>query len=185
MTIKLNLGSGDTKIEGFINVDHRNTRNVDRVDDVFVLKIVEDNSVDEIVASHVLEHACYDRTRIILRRWRQVLKPKGILWIALPNFEMVLNEHLTNYKKGKINWEYFNSRIFGNATIARRMYGRKSLENIKGILRYEIAFHREVFTRDMITDLLKKEGFKVDDNIMQLPHRLNHAHEICIKAINC
>jgi predicted SAM-dependent methyltransferase len=55
--MKLNIGGGDTKYEGFVNVDYDANCNpdycVDMEKDVWPF---EDNSVDAVIAHHVLEH---------------------------------------------------------------------------------------------------------------------------------
>ena len=115
--MRLNLGSNDMRFEDFLNLDHRKIDKVDIVDDAFALDSFEQNSVKEMIASHILEHASFDRTVGILKRWKEVLTSGGILWVAVPNYELVYTKHLENYNSGEIDWEFFNSRIFGNANI--------------------------------------------------------------------
>ena len=180
--MKINLGSGTLPIDGFLDVDHRSDVG-DIVDDAFLLESLELNSVEEIVASHILEHACFDRTQTILTRWKDILKPGGILWIAVPNFDLVLKQHLTDYYNGTTTWEYFNSRIFGNAKVARKMYGEKKLEEVDGIFQYELAFHRSVFNRDMLEKCLNDCGFSNVESIEQIPYKRSHPHEICYRGV--
>ena len=47
----------------------------------------EDNTVDLIYASHVIEY--FDRYEVedLLREWRRALKTSGVLRLAVPNFE--------------------------------------------------------------------------------------------------
>tara|TARA_R100000329_G_scaffold147777_1_gene135786 strand:- start:123 stop:662 length:540 start_codon:yes stop_codon:yes gene_type:complete len=85
--IKLNLGCFDRKIHGFINIDIREDVNPDVVDDVFKLDNFQENSVDLIYACHVLEHADYIESERALRRWFAVLKPGGVLRLAVPDME--------------------------------------------------------------------------------------------------
>jgi len=183
--MKLNLGSNDQIIEDFKNVDHRALKNVDIVDDAFLLSTIKENSIEEILASHILEHACFDRTEDTLRRWRKVLAPGGRLWVAVPNFKLVFTEHLDNYRAGEISWEYFNSRIFGNAKVARNMYGEETLEEMDGIYKYEMAFHRAVFTEDMLKGMMEKSGFKKVKIINNIPlkGKRSHKHEICCVGV--
>ncbi|MBT3989479.1 MAG: methyltransferase domain-containing protein [Rhodospirillaceae bacterium] len=55
--MKLNLGCGNNKLEGYLNVDSQQLCAPDQVVDLEVFPWpFEDNSVDEIVMSHVLEH---------------------------------------------------------------------------------------------------------------------------------
>ena len=58
------------------------------VTDIFKpLPMFEDNSVDAIIARHVLEH-CIDIITV-LREWRRILKSGGLLIVASPNEEIV------------------------------------------------------------------------------------------------
>ena len=85
--IKLHLGCYDRKIPDFVNIDIRSDVNPDIVDDVFTLNAIKDNSVDLIYACHVLEHGDYKETELALKRWYSVLKPGGILRLAVPDME--------------------------------------------------------------------------------------------------
>lgn len=85
--IKLHLGCFDRKIHGFINIDIREDVKPDLVDDVFKLNKFEKNSVDLIYACHVLEHADYLESELALARWYEILKPNGVLRLAVPDME--------------------------------------------------------------------------------------------------
>ena len=55
--MKLNLGSGLKRIDGFLNVDYDERSNPDFIVDLEKgILPFEDNSVDGIVAHHILEH---------------------------------------------------------------------------------------------------------------------------------
>jgi len=47
--MKLNLGSNNTRYQGFLNVDIRDITGVDIVEDVTVLASIPDGAVDEII----------------------------------------------------------------------------------------------------------------------------------------
>ena len=83
--IKLNLGgaelfdggSGSPKLEGFTNIDIRNYSGVDIVHDIISLPMFKDDSVDEIRASHVIEHIHPENITKVLAEWHRILKPEG------------------------------------------------------------------------------------------------------------
>lgn len=55
--MKLNIGSGSDRFENFINIDYDLNCNPDYCLDIEKDKLpFEDNSVDEVIAHHVLEH---------------------------------------------------------------------------------------------------------------------------------
>ena len=83
--VKLNLGCGDRKIHGFVNVDARDDTNPDFVYDVTKIHEKFEN-VDLIYACHVLEHfpskksSFQPRTwKEVLNSWHKTLKPGGTL----------------------------------------------------------------------------------------------------------
>ena len=81
--MKLNLGCGEKKMAGYINVDI--CGNPDKRVDLSVFPWpFEDNSADEISSSHFLEHVLdYERTILEIHR---ILKPRGILHFKVPHF---------------------------------------------------------------------------------------------------
>lgn len=89
MTVKLHLGCGNKKIDNFINIDCRSLPTVDKVENVELLRSYKENSVDLIYCSHVLEHFGRWRYKHVLQRWFEVLKPNGILRLAVPDFEKI------------------------------------------------------------------------------------------------
>jgi len=92
--MKLHLGSASKHIEGYLNIDIREMDGVDIVDDVKTLNKISNNSVDVIYVSHVLEHFGRWEYKDVLRRWFEILKPNGILRIAVPDFESVVKLYL-------------------------------------------------------------------------------------------
>jgi len=105
MEIKLDLGCGLNKKEGFIGVDYSSKVNPDIVMNLlkFPWKEWEDSSVDEIHTSHFIEHIpdCYispigeykfvpdeedkDLFCCFIDECYRVLKPEGILSVFCPN----------------------------------------------------------------------------------------------------
>lgn len=85
MTIRLNIGAGGTVIPGYTPLDIK--------DGVEAGKLpYADESVDEIYASHVLEHIPHARTALVLQEWRRVLKPGGVVRIAVPDFDKLRDQ---------------------------------------------------------------------------------------------
>ncbi len=80
--MKLDLGSGRSQIDGYTPWDWSNHH------DVSVLPF-EDDSLDEIRASHVLEHIERPYLLDVVRHWVAKLKPNGILRIAVPDLDRI------------------------------------------------------------------------------------------------
>lgn len=54
----------------------------------------EDGSVDEIRASHILEHFSHLEVQDVLRDWVRALKPGGRLAVAVPDFAVLAQQYL-------------------------------------------------------------------------------------------
>ncbi len=81
--MKLHLGCGPKKMDGYVNVDL--VGNPDKVCDLASFPWpFEDNSADEIFSEHFLEHVLnYDQTILEMHR---ILKPNGKLHFRVPHF---------------------------------------------------------------------------------------------------
>jgi hypothetical protein len=80
MSLKLNIGAGSTVIPGFTPIDRKFGS------EAFPLQYA-DNSVDEIRASHILEHFSFADAQEALKEWTRVLKPGGRIRLAVPDIE--------------------------------------------------------------------------------------------------
>ncbi len=94
--IKINMGCGSKNfgpdwvhIDGsdFAHVDHKSITQLP----------YDDNKVDLIYASHVLEYFDREEAEGVLKEWHRVLKPNGVLRLAVPDFaecaKLYVNEH--------------------------------------------------------------------------------------------
>lgn len=123
---KLNLGAGDIVIPGYINLDAKFG------DAIYPLEKFADGSVDEIRASHVLEHFPHHQVLDVLREWVRVLKPNGVLKVAVPNLDAII----AGYQQGD------------PLTQAYLMGGQVD----------DRDFHKAAFNADTLSDLLRQAG---------------------------
>jgi SAM-dependent methyltransferase len=83
--LKVDLGCGKYKLEGFTGVDSVQFGNVDVIHDLETMPYpFKDNSVDEIAARHVVEHL-KDPRPLFRECWR-ILKPEGTLNVKVPHY---------------------------------------------------------------------------------------------------
>ncbi len=82
--LKLNLGCGHDIREGFINCDLYNDKAEMKFDSIKLP--FDDNSVDEIMAYHVIEHFPYNKIWKALGEWNRALKHGGRLHLETPDF---------------------------------------------------------------------------------------------------
>lgn len=94
--MRLNLGSGDDRREGYTNVDLRSDC-ADVLADVRELPFGS-NSASDILALDILEHLPPDDTVSTLRHWYGILEPGGQLTLKVPNLfqlaRMIANDHM-------------------------------------------------------------------------------------------
>lgn len=144
-TLKLNLGGRTTSIPGFKVVDLYEGEGVDIRSDVSKLPM-DDNSVEEIYASHVLEHFSHRKTVDVLKEWHRVLVPGKRLYISVPDF----NEAIEVYKK------------YGMVDVVRNMlYGDQI---------YPLAFHYVTFTFATLAKACMEAGFSDIKRLKSMPY---------------
>ena len=128
--MKLHLGCGNKHIPGFVHVDVENYPHVDFREPVDVLTFAQDNSVELIYASHVLEHFGRHQVDRVLREWFRVLQKGGILRLAVPDFETIvlryqetrdLNEVLGLVCGGQRDEHDFHKMIFDEESLRERL----------------------------------------------------------------
>lgn len=101
----LNLGCGEGKISGAINIDINSASNPDVVADVRRKLPYETNSVDEVIFYHTIEHIEKRYHQDIFRELNRILKPEGILNLSYPEFTEIVENWKTNKYGKKDFWE--------------------------------------------------------------------------------
>jgi predicted SAM-dependent methyltransferase len=82
--VKINVGCGGRRYDGYIGVDAVERPGADVVADAGDLPF-DDNSADEVMAIHVAEHLVPWDLPPTLKEWLRVLKPGGTLVMELPD----------------------------------------------------------------------------------------------------
>jgi SAM-dependent methyltransferase len=82
--MKLHLGCGNDKKEGYVNCDISPEVNPDKIVDLNKKLPFKDNSIDEIVINHVLEH--FHEPLRILKEFYRICKNGAIVKIRVPYF---------------------------------------------------------------------------------------------------
>ena len=86
--MKLNLGCGSKTLEGYINVDKFDYYKPDIVHDLEITPYpFEENSIDEIILNHVLEHIGQDPNIFnnIIKELYRICKNKSVIYIKVPH----------------------------------------------------------------------------------------------------
>lgn len=124
--MKLNIGDGGIVHPDYIGVD------IQRGQDATTLDWLHSSlpgEVDEIRASHILEHFPQAQIQDVLREWVRVLKPGGVLKIAVPDFRILAEQFLAgaglNFQGyvmgGQIDQHDFHKTMFDEGTLRERL----------------------------------------------------------------
>jgi len=96
-TVKLHLGCGTAYKEGWINIDNNSDSNISRLDLHWDLRAplpFPANSADFIYHEHFLEHLTVQEGLAALKDFHSTLKPGGIMRIAMPDLQSMVNFYL-------------------------------------------------------------------------------------------
>ena len=155
--IRLNLGSGGRPLSGWINIDNYDYEKNDtsRSASVYDIKMdireldVADNSVDQILLVHVIEHFVRWETIKMVRHYRQKLKTGGQLVVEMPDLEKCIHWYLLGKAAPHMNTP------LGPMNMGRsQFYGNQWNE-----LDYET--HRYVWDMQEFCAMLQEEGFTI------------------------
>ncbi|MDY6934502.1 MAG: hypothetical protein SVZ03_09815 [Spirochaetota bacterium] len=162
-TLKLHLGCGSVKLDGFINIDIENwAGKCDLIMDCVKLKKIKSKSVDYIFTHALLEHIPPYKTSDTLIAWNRVLKIGGIILIEVPDLERIFEDWLV---KGILSEKEAINNIFG---------GNKKEKD-----KYSAQDHLTGFTYTRLCNFLKECGF---NNFKRIEHDIYH-HILCIQAM--
>jgi len=81
--VRLDIGCGDKALDGWIPIDRKFGKEAFPLD-------YPTGSVDAIRAVHILEHFSYFQTISVLKDWCRVLKPGGLLRVAVPDLDKLI-----------------------------------------------------------------------------------------------
>ena len=141
--IKINMGCGWRDFgKDWIHIDGGDYPHLDSKD-IFNLPY-EDNSVDLIYASHVIEYFNREEVKDVLNEWIRVLKPNGKLRLAVPNFEAMVELY---YIKNRGERPYPLDKFLGP------LYGQMPMGE-------ETIYHRTTYDFNSLSSLLENLNMK-------------------------
>jgi predicted SAM-dependent methyltransferase len=83
-SLMLDIGCGESKIEGALGLDIRRTNSVNVVADARFLPF-RDESFNHVYSSHLIEHFSHQEVKSVLAEWVRVLQKSGVLEIRCPD----------------------------------------------------------------------------------------------------
>lgn len=170
--MKINLGGGYKRYEGFLNVDIDPLTNPDILINVETGDFpIPDNSVDEVRAYHILEHVGEGFFHLMQELYR-VCKDGAIIDIQVPHHRsevmygdpshvrFITTESLRQFSKARNKWhinQWNSSSGFG--------------------LRYDVDF--ELIEYEFVVNSVWKERFKnmSEEEIMEVSRNFNNVYD--------
>jgi predicted SAM-dependent methyltransferase len=137
--IRINMGCGWRNFgSGWVHIDAGEYDHLD-YKSITDLSQFDDDSVDLIYASHVIEY--FDREDIlgILKEWNRVLIPGATLRVAVPNFQQIA--------------KLYNDGQHGLNSFVGLRYGKMTMGD-------QTIYHKTVYDFDSLSEVLEKVGFK-------------------------
>jgi predicted SAM-dependent methyltransferase len=140
---RLNWGCGEHPESGWLNSDVKNVPGIDIVADVRSGLPLENDSIDYITSIHALPELPYEDLVPALSELRRVLKPGGVLRLALPDLE----RGIAAYQRG--DRDYFHvpdedARSVGAKFVTQMIW---------------YGYSRSLFVYDFVAELLQRAGF--------------------------
>lgn len=178
--LKLNIGSGNKKIEGFLNVDVLNWNgNTDILLDATKTPYPDwhYNQVAEIVSEEFLEHISFRKTFGIIKEWHRILMPGGSLKIQVPDIGKMMIYFLAGRLCDCVPRKAASMKDYKPMPTCFKCHGRAIIHPERwhyaftGAQKHEYDYHRNIFTRDYLERLLLRAGFQeieFEDNIYKL-----------------
>lgn len=140
--MKLHLGCWHRQIPGFVHVDLCDLPHIDHKHRIDELPFIADGAAELIYCSHAFEY--FDRVEAVrvLAEWRRVLAPGGVLRLAVPDFEALIQVY---QRSGAIE------RVLGP------LYGRMEIATQDGP---RWLFHKTCYDERSLGQLLQDNGFE-------------------------
>lgn len=140
--MKLNLGCWHRYIPGFVHVDLCDMPHIDYKRSIDDLSIFEAGSAELIYCSHCFEY--FDRFKAVsvLKEWHRVLQPGGMLRLAVPDFDKLIEVYHLSGDIGKI---------------LGPLFGRMEIQTPSS---KEVIHHETVYNFDSLKRILEENGFE-------------------------
>lgn len=170
----VNLGCGESGLEGWINVDTHWNNNVSLVYDIRKHLPLSTNSTPGIFTEHFVEHLDYsEEIPFFLSECHRILKPDGVLRIVVPDAGKYLNGYCQS------DWELIESTRPLNSEHIDKWYGQKintKMEMMNVVFRQGIE-HKFAYDAETLCYVLEKFGFK---DVKQQHFQEGYISDLCI-----
>ncbi len=146
---RLNWGCGGHTLPGWINSDNKEGEGIDLSCDIRDGLPLETGSIDYVVSIHALPEVPYDDLVPVLQELRRVLKPNGVLRLALPDLLRGVDAYRRNDR------DYFQVPDEDVQSLGAKL--------VVQLIWY--GYSRTFFTPDFVEELLLRAGFARVDHV--------------------
>ena len=138
--MKFNIGCGWRNFgEDWVHIDGGDYDHLDS-EDIFIRNYKND-SADLIYASHFIEYLDREEVVPLLERWREVLKPNGIMRLAVPDFSKITSLYIKGYEP------------YGMDDFVGLLYGKMPMGD-------ETIYHKTTYDYYSLKSLVEELGMK-------------------------
>jgi predicted SAM-dependent methyltransferase len=153
--LKVELGCGPHPSPGYVHMDiDRSARHLEHVGPIWNLPFA-DESVEELLAIHVLEHVHPADLSDTLKEWHRVLAPGGSAKVHVPNAPEIFESFRLNPPDQK--WALINA-LMG-------MYGGANISSPDDIAREFRSDHQAMYDFELLEHVLLEAGFGRVENL--------------------
>jgi predicted SAM-dependent methyltransferase len=175
--LKLNLGCGVYKVDGWVNIDSVPDFQPDLLMDISApFALIEHygkGNVDEIYAGHILEHL--DNPDLALRDWFDLLRPGGYLTVTMPDHRKAVELWAAKERFPVLT----DNPMAGLFAVSTGFYGHKDYqEKSKGnpaLARYQM--HKRSLDLPVLSALMSWAGFvdlcRIDESRCEAAPKFN------------
>ena len=151
--MKVEFGGREEGLPGYMQIDLAKDKNIDLIADVSKPLPFQDNSLEEIFNSHLIEHIPWYETIEALKEWHRVLKKGGLLEIWTIDFAVICREYL------KKDWQAVDGFYHKNPDKQKQVWVNCRLfwEGWQG---NHSEWHKAVFDYPYLKYCLEKSGFE-------------------------
>jgi predicted SAM-dependent methyltransferase len=104
----VNIGCGTTYHKNWVNIDYSSDSNYVVEYDLSKGIPLENESVDFLYNSHILEHFSKESAMILLKECHRVLKPGAIIRVVIPDLKCLAEEYLKAFHVYKLEPSEYN-----------------------------------------------------------------------------
>lgn len=174
--MKLHLGCGTKKLEGWVNIDSVPECKPDLVHDITTPLPYADQIAEELLAEDLLEHFDKYMRYLVFCEWTRVLKVGGKITLQVPDFKTIL------FRYFKFGYDNFVDFIFGENLWESRIYighfgnhkwgySQKTLKEFVSLFGIETANIRRVGLNIRLEGVKRRHVTLNDlDNVMIYSH---------------